>query len=224
MPTTLPVPKVARHRVVADVRRQILAGRWNPGSKLPQEAIAKELGVSRIVVREALFELEASGLVDLTDHCGATVRRVDPKHLIECMELRELLDGLAARHCCNHMTLAELRAMREMAEEIRRLHLAGNRREGALVDRRFHLRLIEICDHALLQRLTRAHALPEKSTTFKRVDHELTYQDHVGILDAIAAGDPDRAETVARGHVRRGREQAEQELRRDGGAEIESIV
>jgi DNA-binding GntR family transcriptional regulator len=68
------------------------------------------------------------------------------------------------------------------------------------------------------------HALPEKDTSVRSADPEITYLDHVAILDAIAAGDAERAESLARAHVRRAREAIERSFAENGGADIESIL
>lgn len=80
--------------IVADeLRRQILAGEIKEGEQIRQEAIANELGVSRIPVREALRQLEAEGLITLVSHKGAEVTRLEPSEIAELFEIRIMLEN-----------------------------------------------------------------------------------------------------------------------------------
>src|SRR5688572_9671156 len=103
-----------RHRVREGIKDRISSGTYRPGEKLPQHQLAAEFGVSRGVVREAILELDGLGLVRSIDNRGAVVHEVGPDELLEAYELREVLDGLAARQCCERISLKELRALREL--------------------------------------------------------------------------------------------------------------
>ena len=80
--------------LVADqLRRRIMAGALPEGHQLRQEALAAELGVSRIPVREALRQLEAEGFVAIASHRGAVVSKLSPDEIVELFELRIRLEG-----------------------------------------------------------------------------------------------------------------------------------
>jgi DNA-binding GntR family transcriptional regulator len=74
--------------VLEDLRQHILSGRLSPGAPMRQEALAEELGVSRIPVREAIRRLEAEGLVSIHPHRGAYVCAVSASEVVETFELR----------------------------------------------------------------------------------------------------------------------------------------
>lgn len=74
--------------VLDELRQHILSGRLRPGEPMRQEALADELGVSRIPVREAIRRLEAEGLVSIHAHRGAYVCAVSSKEAMETFELR----------------------------------------------------------------------------------------------------------------------------------------
>ena len=195
----------ARERVREEVRRLILAGELRAGERLAQQHLAKRFGVAQSVVRESLLELQFTGLVQMVDNLGIFVGEVNAEALLQAYEVREMLEGLATRRCCDLASRADLRELSEMAEEIYRLGTAGeDARRGAL-DRRFHLRIIEISKNEVLSRLIEAcHALG--MTVQASRPQSVIKKEHLGIVAAIEAGHPDEAEKRAREHVAGARE------------------
>src|SRR3954451_24139461 len=104
----------ARGRVREDVRRLILSGELKPGTRLTQQHLAKRFGVAQSVVRESLLELQASGLVRSVDNLGISVSDLDTHSLIHAYYVREMLEGLAPRLCCELASRADVRALYEM--------------------------------------------------------------------------------------------------------------
>ena len=86
------------------MREMILRGRFPEGQPLRQDAVAEELGVSRIPVREALRQLEAEGLVTFTPHCGAVVSTLSLLEIEELFELRANIEGDLLRRAVLRMT------------------------------------------------------------------------------------------------------------------------
>src|SRR5881394_506931 len=103
----------ARGRVREDVRRLILTGELKPGTRLTQQHLAKRFGVAQSVVRESLLELQATGLVRSVDNLGIFVSDLDENRLLSAYEVREVLEGLAARCCCERASRADVRDMYE---------------------------------------------------------------------------------------------------------------
>jgi len=87
------VYKTRTQLVVETLRERILSGELKAGESLRQAALATELNVSRIPVREALLQLEGEGLVVFEPHKGATVTELNAKHVVELFELRAMLEG-----------------------------------------------------------------------------------------------------------------------------------
>lgn len=197
---------VLRHRVREGIKARIAGGTFRPGEKLPQHQLATEFGVSRGVVREAILELDGLGLVRSIDNRGAVVQEVGPAELLEAYEMREMLDGLAARLCCERIALKELRELRELIAEMHKHHKTGWQREGALLNREFNRRLIVAAGNTLLIRLSEACWFVNKVATGKGADAEGTLRRLSAVLDAIEAGDAEGAEKSARLAVRSGRE------------------
>jgi DNA-binding GntR family transcriptional regulator len=203
---------VNRHRVRESIRQMIVGGKFNPGARLVQGKLAEELDVSRGVVREAMLELQAFGLVETVDNRGAIVSRLDRNELVEAYEIREMLEALAARRCCERITARELRELRELAEEIYHLHGEGKRVEGARRDHEFHSRLIRIADHRILERVSSCFWMLGKVHTGKGFDRQATRDAHLRILQDIEAGDADAAERSMRLHIQYGKNRLQELL------------
>ena len=95
------VAPLRRRRLVDDaaetLRKAILDGRFLPGARLRQTDLADQLAISRTPIREALVRLQQEGLVDLLPGGGVRVKLLDLDEAVELYDLREMLDGLAAR-------------------------------------------------------------------------------------------------------------------------------
>ena len=87
------VYKTRTQLVVETIREKILSGEIQAGQPLRQAALAEELNVSRIPVREALLQLEAEGLVIFEPHKGATATELNAEHVDELFELRAMLEA-----------------------------------------------------------------------------------------------------------------------------------
>ena len=87
------VYKTRTQLVVETLREKILSGELKAGESLRQAALATELNVSRIPIREALLQLEGEGLVVFEPHKGATVTELNAQHVVELFELRAMLEG-----------------------------------------------------------------------------------------------------------------------------------
>lgn len=96
MPPSPPEKSRADH-AVALLRRRIIAGESAPGALLAESAVAQQLGVSRVPVREALFTLEREGLVEFSETGRAYVKELSPQDFEELLVLRVTLESLAAR-------------------------------------------------------------------------------------------------------------------------------
>src|SRR5436309_15092357 len=90
----------ARVTVFEELRERICQGKLPPGSKLLQRHLADEFGVAVSVVREALFELKSCGLVNVVPNLGAVVANMNSQTICDALQVREMLEGLAARLCC----------------------------------------------------------------------------------------------------------------------------
>jgi DNA-binding GntR family transcriptional regulator len=120
-------------RLASTIQSRVLSGEIVRGTRLPQEGLAAEFGVSRTPVREALRKLQAAGVVEVLPNRGAVVRGPSAREIRESYEVRTELEGLAAELATARMADAHLLRLRE-AEELFRSSVgelvAGRRRRG----------------------------------------------------------------------------------------------
>ena len=93
------------------IREAIVDGRLPPGQRLKEEELARELGISRTPVREALLILQTEGLVDAEPNRGAVVRSHDAGDLEDLYQLRALLEGYATRRAAVNITESALESL-----------------------------------------------------------------------------------------------------------------
>ncbi|MGF1666699.1 MAG: GntR family transcriptional regulator [Acidimicrobiia bacterium] len=169
------------------LRERILDGSLQPGSRLDQRGIARELGVSRLPVRDALMTLAAEGLVFTTPHRGTIVGEVDHEGLVELFELRIALEpGAAARAVPNldGAVIEQLTVLVEMMESITdpaEWRARHDEFHSLLVARSGRRRTIEIIESAR-SRCGAAWSFDRACIAAARTDHRL-------ILRAATGGD-----------------------------------
>lgn len=198
----------ATERAHAALRVDILSGARGAGTRLGEDALSQELGISRTPVREALQRLVTEGLVEHVAHRGARVVQWSAGDLAETFELRALLEGQGARRAAARATAADVAGLRELCTRMERSISPGHPRDlDALTtgNSAFHARLLEL---AASPRLTAMVAgvvhVPLVMRTFDRYsDHALTRSQHHHreICDALSRRDGEWAESVMRSHV-----------------------
>jgi DNA-binding GntR family transcriptional regulator len=107
-------------RLAGAIQTRVLSGDVPVGSRLRQEALAEEFGVSRTPVREALRQLQATGLVELLPNRGAIVRGPSAREIREAYEVRAELEGLAAELAAGRISDRDLLRLREAQALFRR--------------------------------------------------------------------------------------------------------
>ena len=190
----------ARGRVREDVRRLILSGELSPGMRLTQQQLAKRFGVAQSVVRESLLELQFSGLVEMVDNLGIFVSELDTNTLLQAYQVREMLEGLSARICCDTASRSDIKTLTDLADRIHQTGVAGQDVERGKLDREFHQKTIVLSQNKILERLTQAYHVLGTTVLVSRT-HDVIRAEHMGIVEAIANNDPDEAEKRARAHV-----------------------
>ena len=111
------VNESAAGRVARDLRQRMLSGELRPGTRLSQQKVASEYGVSRMPARDALQALASEGLVD-TDATTAVVRRLSVTELQELYELREAVEPLLTRIAVPNVGRAELTRMSALLDRM----------------------------------------------------------------------------------------------------------
>jgi DNA-binding GntR family transcriptional regulator len=190
--------------------RWILEGELAPGSRIIETRVARQLGTSQAPVREALRDLATLGLVEMHPYRGARVREPEPTELVEAMEVRGELEAIAARQAAARIDETTLATMRALLDDMRASATRGDAHTQALQNSEFHDCVIEASGNRTIQRLWKIlepFARTYLTATLPGADLHWLADRHLAILDALEAGDPERAAQAMRVHAREAEEQ-----------------
>ncbi|MFO1284444.1 MAG: GntR family transcriptional regulator [Burkholderiales bacterium] len=192
------------------LRASLVAGDLAPGEPLQEIRLARRLGMSRTPVREALRVLARDGFVEANAARGYAVPRGSVEDLRELFELRESLEGLAARCAAMRATDAEIAALEAVCREYDR---AKGIDAWTRIGTEFHRRIVAAARNRRMARTL--DALNAQIVIARRsvlsggeTRHDAAMRAHRAIQGAIVARSPDAAESAARDHVRASYESA----------------
>jgi DNA-binding GntR family transcriptional regulator len=204
--------------IIQQLRAEIVSGQIAPGEKLSEARLAERFGVSRMPVRDAFKELENAGFVTIEERRGTFVRRTSRSEILDLFEVREAIEGMAARLCAyraNNDLLAKMdEAIEAMSRQVKTLDMDGY----SQTDERFHQLIMSgasndwLSDHyrLLVQHLHRGLLSSIVTRREGRMDRSLA--EHVEIMRALHAHDPQGAENAMRNHVHNGRMELQDEV------------
>ncbi|MDH4158713.1 MAG: GntR family transcriptional regulator [Actinomycetota bacterium] len=197
-------PPTAQEAVLAELRRAIVSGQLKPGEQVLQDALAEQFGVSRVPLREALKILEGEGQVVYRPHRGYFVAELDVADLREVYLMRDLLESEAVRLAVPRLTAGDLRALTAAATDVDEADVLGDLVAMTAANRRFHFILIEAAGMPRLARLVRIlwdATDAYRSLYYAEPDHRAWVQEeHHAVVDAVTAGDAERAVAILREH------------------------
>lgn len=197
------IPRTLPEFVLGQLRAAILQGRFVPGQRLDQGELARELGVSRIPVREALRTLDAEGLVELNPHHGAVVAELRAEEVEEVFIIRSLLEGMAARLAASRLTSDDRGRIQAALRDLK--GRAGDIDDWLAHHNEFHMAVYEAARRPRLLDLIRGlrnTVQPYIRTYIQSPEHvEIADRGHEAILQACLAGDPDEAERATKQHL-----------------------
>ncbi len=202
---TFTKPDLLPERLADWIREEIVIGRFKPGERLMEQALAKECQVSRVPLREALRIVAADGLVTLAPHRGAIVTPLSDTELIELFGLRMALEGFAAASVAKRRPTTELAALRALAQRMSISVVAGELDAYHALAARFHSGLVAASGNGLL-----AETYRRIQNRFRRYQAAMaripdlptkSLEEHGRILEAIECGDHVRARDLAEAHI-----------------------
>lgn len=192
--------------VIQAIRRRILDGHYATGMKLNQDMLAAEFGVSRIPVREALFQLDAEGLVTIEPQRGATVSPLSAERMTETLELRAILEPYLLRHSVPKLTAADVTALGRVLEDYAAAIDADEVNRWGELNMAFHLGLYARAGRP--RALATVTALLQESDRYTRVQLAASsaYQrraqaEHLELLRLCRAGDVAAAARLMEAHI-----------------------
>jgi DNA-binding GntR family transcriptional regulator len=207
---------------------EIAAGRLAPGDRLVQESVAKALGVSRQPVQQALVLLRNQGLLRDAPGRGLIVAPLDPTHVRHVYEVRTAIEALAARGAATHGAERAARQGAPLIEAGRRAVQSGSVPRMFAADVRFHEFLYELSGNPLIGAVMATHLTYTQRVMGEVLTHDEwphdVWDQHEAILEAVAAGDADRAERLAREHVAGAADYLLRRLASGGDAPLQPIT
>ena len=196
---------VLREQIRDILLERILRGELEPGERLVETRLARELGTSQAPVREALRDLQLLRLVESEPFRGARVRAVDDEQLLPVFPVRMALEDLAAREAARRADGNVGRLKREI-DAMRAAAKTEDWRAQIAHDLAFHRTVVEMAGNEPLLQSWLVLGI-EVSTAFATYwtywEQTELAEFHLPILEAIRDGDPARAGAEARRHVRR---------------------
>ena len=194
-----------RGRVFHKLREDILNGRYKEHEELKEVAIGEELGVSRTPVREAFRQLELEGLIQIVPNKGAYVTGITAKDVKDIYMIRSSLEGMCARLATEHITKEQLEEIEENVYLASYHASKGHMEQMANLDNRFHHILYEACDSKMLQNLLQdfhQYVIRIRKKTLSTKERGIaSNEEHRQIMEAIRAGDQEKAEHLATLHM-----------------------
>jgi DNA-binding GntR family transcriptional regulator len=204
-PEPLPTAKMPRRSISAEVadyvRTKIFNGTLKANQRVPQDAIAAELGISRVPVREALIALEGNGLVTSEPNRGMFVVPIRQEDIEDHYQMYGMIQALAATRAVDRITEPVL-------ERLESLHQRMSSSEDTELlhdlNYQFHYLINKTGGSARVRSVLRhlSHNLPRESYHLSPGASPEANQGHAKILDALRSGDRAAMETASREHWR----------------------
>lgn len=193
-------------QVRALLQREIEAGRLSAGTRIREELFAEQLGISRSPLRFALYQLKQDGIIRIESRKGFYVAIPTPREMTELLEMREVLEGMAARRAARRTSEKMVRRLADCFKTFDDDNINERRLDFAIADHKFHRRLVEASESAeLIKTLEiiniRLHMNRLRVRLSRERDLVPMHHEHLAIIEAIRAGDAQRAETLASAHV-----------------------
>lgn len=188
-----------------EIEERIATGKYSPGTRLDEQELANEFGVSRTPIREALIQLSAVGLLEVRPRRGAIVTEIDPVRLCEMFDVMAELEAMCGRLAARRMTTAEqadLMAAHKACEEAR---INGEPDKYYRLNGVFHHKIYAASHNQFLAE--QASILHRRLRPYRRLQLRVrnridnSYAEHQAILDAILEGNSEQAAACLRQHI-----------------------
>lgn len=196
-----------REMVYEELKMQILTGAIVPGTRMMEVELAEEMGVSRTPIREAIRKLEKEGLVVIEPRRGAYASQISTQDMVEILEVRENMEGLAAFFAASRMQPEEMAELKEIEAKYNDAVIEGSMEDMIKYDTRFHRIIVESCNNKILVQMI--EQLQELVLRFRYIYYdnfrraENMPEEHRMIIEAIESGNAEAARDAADTHISR---------------------
>lgn len=199
--------KSITEQVYEILQRGIETGTFRPGERIREDRLAIKLSVSKTPLRIALHQLKENGLVRIDPRLGIFLAVPTETEVAQLVEMREVLEGLAARRAARYASEKFISRLRACFERFNENNLTDDRQAYAAADHKFHGLLIAGAESAELQNTLKIINLRLHMNRLRRSytrGHDLVpiHREHLQIIDALEARDSVSAENLVRAHIR----------------------
>jgi DNA-binding GntR family transcriptional regulator len=192
-------------KVYRVLKTEIIKGSLKPGNKLSEGKIAKQMEVSRTPIREALRELAAEGFVKISPNQGVVVSNASIKDIQEVLQIRGVLEGLAARLVTKTINKEEIKELENYLKQMEYYTSKDDALAFSEMDAEFHELILNICRNNRLIQIRKnlsdqAHRYRIKSLSVPgRLKHSL--KEHREIVEALMQKDSEQADRLSQKHA-----------------------
>ncbi len=201
----LPEVKSKADLVYESLHQAIARGDLRPGERINMDELARNLGVSKIPIREAVKRLESDGLLVSRVHSGVTVAAVDVTEMKGVFLAREAIEALVAELAAERISEELLRELERVQQAMRDALAGGEIELMAELNSEFHRGLAQAGGYRILGELTEQLLLTIRRHRITAPMDEQNWQsvvvEHDAILDALRRRDPQAASAAARAHI-----------------------
>jgi len=217
--STMRVVRVAaplRHQVVENIREAIAVGRLAAGNRLVERDLCEMTGVSRTLIREALRQLEAEGLVEVIPNKGPIVARISLRQAREVFQLRAELEGLASQLFAELASDVQMKALQEAFAKLREAYAARDSVAMLAAKARFYDCLVEGSGNETLGGVLRqllGRAMVLRATSLSRPGRTAESERELAeLMKAIRKRDGEAARKASVAHITKAAQAALQVL------------
>ena len=192
------------HQIVESLTRAIVEHRLQPGSKLAEQKLADHFGVSRTLVRQALFQLSQNRLITLEPARGAFVAAPSATEARQVFAVRRMLEAEMTRAFIREVTPARIKALRDHVAQEKKALASDNAHERVELLGDFHVRMAELTGNDVLARMlgeliSRCALITLMYQSASAAQHSA--QEHTAIVAALAARDEAKAVRLMTEHL-----------------------
>jgi DNA-binding GntR family transcriptional regulator len=211
-----------REQAYQYIQSRILSGEIVAGSRISEQQLAEEMGISRTPIRSAIRELETEGLVDQVPRYGTIVKKADRRDLAEIYETRVALEGYAAESAATKISPKDLGLLNALCDQMRAEIVQMQKTNQTRVDRETLERFVhaDIQFHMIILRATGnrrimksvsgsrllahwGHSIPHSAAMLKRF-----WEEHLEIAHALRKGRSELARRLMIDHIRQAKDGA----------------
>ncbi|MER6061533.1 MULTISPECIES: GntR family transcriptional regulator [unclassified Streptomyces] len=195
----------AKQHAFAQLRQAILHGEMAPAQRLVENELAEQFGVTRASIRAALIDLEAQGLVERIRNRGSRVRVVTVEEAVAITECRMVLEGLCAAKAAVAASDGQLTELADLGAAMEKAVADGEPVTYSDLNHQLHDRIRVISGQQtaveLLERLNAQLVRHRFQLALRPGRPQQSLSEHLAMIEAIRARDPQAAEAAARAHL-----------------------